>query len=171
MNPGFSRLSVRGYRRLKIVDLPLRRLNVLIGANGVGKTSILDIFALLAASATGRLENTILENTITDLGGMTSLLTADGKTNAIGFQLRTSQEVAPSLSYDVRLERQGFGYAIKGEVLTEYGDPPPQQPTKYIDMYGQGIGYWHEGKPVVPNWDYKYLETALSQAPKNAPGS
>jgi predicted ATPase len=161
MSPGFSRLSVRGYRRLKSVDIRLRRLNVLIGANGVGKSSILDIFALLAASATGR-----LESTITNLGGMTSLLTGDGKTNAIGFQLRTSPEAAPSLSYDVRLVAQAYGYGIKDEVLTDYGDPPPQQPIKYINMYGQGIGYWHEGKSVAPNWDYSCQETALSQAPQ-----
>ena len=44
MIPGFSRLSVSGYRRLKAVDIPLRPLNVLIGANGVGKSSFLDVF-------------------------------------------------------------------------------------------------------------------------------
>jgi predicted ATPase len=161
MTLGFSRLSVRGYRRLRSVDLSLRPFNVLIGANGVGKSSILDILHLLASSASGR-----LESTMTDLGGLTSLLTADGKTNALGFQLRSIQEAATSLSYDVRLEHQGFGYTVKDEVLTEFGDPPPQQPAKYIDTYGEGVAYWNEGKPVPPNWDYKYQETALSQAPR-----
>ena len=61
MISGFSHLSVRGYRRLKAIDVPLRRLNVLIGANGVGKTSILDVFRLLGASADRRLVASVLE--------------------------------------------------------------------------------------------------------------
>jgi predicted ATPase len=57
MSPGFSRLSVHGYRRLKKIDIALRPLNVLIGANGVGKSSFLDVFDLLAASAEGTLQS------------------------------------------------------------------------------------------------------------------
>jgi len=161
MTPGFSRLAVRGYRRLRYVVLPLRRLNVLIGANGVGKSSILDVFDLLAASAAGR-----LESTITDLGGMTSLLTADGKTKDITLQLRMGQEAVPALGYDVRLVAQGYGYIIADEVLKEFGNPPPKNPAEYIDTAGPNIRYWHDGRFVAPNWEYKHQETALSQAPK-----
>jgi predicted ATPase len=39
----FSRLSVKGFRRLHDIDIPLRPLSVMIGANGVGKTSLLDV--------------------------------------------------------------------------------------------------------------------------------
>src|SRR4051812_40970782 len=46
----FDRIHVQGFRRLVDLDLELRPLNVLIGANGSGKTSSLDVFALLAAS-------------------------------------------------------------------------------------------------------------------------
>jgi predicted ATPase len=55
MTAGFSRLSVTGFRRLKVLDIKLTPFNVLIGANGVGKSSFLDIFAVLAASAKGTL--------------------------------------------------------------------------------------------------------------------
>jgi predicted ATPase len=66
----FEQLRIDGFRRLYDVSLDLRNLCVLIGANGVGKTSLLDIFALLAASADGHLSDKVSE-----LGGLPSILT------------------------------------------------------------------------------------------------
>ena len=43
------------------VDLKLNALNVVIGANGSGKTSLLDVFSLLAASASGKLKEKMSE--------------------------------------------------------------------------------------------------------------
>ena len=51
----FERIHIQGFRRLFDVDIKLNPLNVLIGANGSGKTSILDVFSLLANSASGKL--------------------------------------------------------------------------------------------------------------------
>src|SRR3954449_5798086 len=51
-----DRIRIRGFRRLLDVDLALRPLNVVIGVNGCGKTSLLDVFSLLADSASGRLQ-------------------------------------------------------------------------------------------------------------------
>ena len=51
----FLNLTVRGFRRLAKVDLELRPLTVLIGANGVGKSSLLDALSILASSAHGHL--------------------------------------------------------------------------------------------------------------------
>ena len=73
----FEAIHVQGFRRLYNVDLKLEPLNVVIGANGSGKTSLLDVFSLLASSASGR-----LKETMSDLGGidanLTNLLTAKG---------------------------------------------------------------------------------------------
>jgi len=43
-------ISVKGFRRLHNIDLEMRNLTVMIGANGSGKTSFLDVFSILAAS-------------------------------------------------------------------------------------------------------------------------
>ncbi|MBL8510070.1 MAG: AAA family ATPase, partial [Betaproteobacteria bacterium] len=41
-------LTIKGYKSIKAVDnLPLRRLNVLIGANGAGKSNFISLFRLL----------------------------------------------------------------------------------------------------------------------------
>ena len=166
MTPGFSRLSVTGYRRLKALDIALRPVNVLIGANGVGKSSVLDVIDLLAGSADGT-----LQSTITDMGGMASLLTADDRTNAMTFALWMDQEGAAPLDYQVRLSGQTVGYAIAHEFLTQHRDPAAPSPFKYIDAAGPRVRYRHQGAPgfVEPNWDYKPQETALSQVPKIYP--
>ena len=161
MTPGFSRLTIKGFRRLRDVDLHLRPLNVLIGVNGVGKSSILDVFDLLAASASGNLAATMAE-----MGGMNSLLTKDGKTTSVHLQLRSHQEAVPALDYDVRLTRQGYGYVISEEVLEAFGPPASTAPGRYIDSREAIVEYWHDGKIFTPDWDYKRLETALSQTPK-----
>ena len=53
------------------MECELRNLSVLIGANGSGKTSILDVLSLLAASAQGKLGEKVSE-----LSGLTAILTA-----------------------------------------------------------------------------------------------
>src|SRR5689334_10927183 len=68
----FNDLSIRGFRRLGDVRFPLRPLCVMIGANGTGKTSVLDVMSLLANSARGK-----LSASITDLSGLTSVITYD----------------------------------------------------------------------------------------------
>jgi predicted ATPase len=163
MAPGFSRLTVKGYRRLKDVDVALRPLNVLIGANGVGKSSLLDVIGLLAASAEG-----ILQATMTELGGMTSLLTADGKTNSIHMVLQMTQESAASLDYQIKLSSEMNGYVISAEAMTQWRDTGAAEPFKYIDAAGPRVRYRHTGAKsfIEPNWDYKSQETALSQVPK-----
>lgn len=161
MTPGFSRLSVSGYRRLKSVDIPLRPLNVLVGANGVGKSSFLDVFDLLAASAEGT-----LQSSIGDLGGMKSLLTADGKCNGLQFALQMEQQSRMMLDYQLWLSSAAAGYVIEHEVLTPPWSGAGPVPHKYIDAVGPEALYYDRGKYLKPTWDYKTQETALSQVPR-----
>jgi predicted ATPase len=50
-----NHIKIEGFIRLNNIDLPIRPLMVIIDANGVGKTSLLDAYSLLSASATGAL--------------------------------------------------------------------------------------------------------------------
>ncbi|HLJ55077.1 MAG TPA: AAA family ATPase, partial [Chthonomonadaceae bacterium] len=67
-----SNISIGGFRRLEHIDLEVRPLMVMIGANGVGKSSILDAIMLLSGSAAGE-----LSTTLSNLGGIASVLTRD----------------------------------------------------------------------------------------------
>ena len=61
----FQELTIHGFRRLYDVQLNLRPLSVMIGANGTGKTSMLDVLWLMAKSAQGK-----LSESISDLSGI-----------------------------------------------------------------------------------------------------
>src|SRR5258708_1610370 len=82
----FRDLQIQGFRRLLDVKIPLRPLSVMIGANGAGKTSVLEIMALLASSARGN-----LSVSMTDLSGLNSVLTYD---RAEDLHLAISMEVS-----------------------------------------------------------------------------
>jgi predicted ATPase len=167
MVPGFSRLSVRGYRRLKAVDVPLRRLNVLIGANGVGKTSILDVFRLLGASADRRLVASVLE-----AGGLRSILTADGSTSSLEFRIAFQPESEGDINYEFSLTEEGAlqALSIGNERLAQ--DQSLRHPAVLIETTA-GWPYYHTGNGLVTvlsdaaydRSSYDRAETALSQSP------
>jgi predicted ATPase len=90
---GFDHLKVDGFRRLCSVDLELRRLSVLIGANGSGKTSLLDVFSLLAASAQSKLNQKMSE-----LSGLAGVMTS-GRAERVSLELSMKVASHSSTSY------------------------------------------------------------------------
>src|SRR6266446_26734 len=109
----FERLHVRGFRRLYDLDLELRPLCVLIGANGSGKTSLLDVFSLLAASAPGKLAEKVSE-----YQGMSALLTVDW-TQEMAFELAMAVPPHKPLVYHLSVSATAMAYEILEEKLTE----------------------------------------------------
>src|SRR5580658_3406354 len=107
----FGQLSIQGFRRLQDVRLSLRPLSVMIGANGTGKTSILDVLSLLASSAQGRLNSSISE-----LSGLANVLTYD---RAEQFELGITMEVPghEPVQYSLWLRPEGIAYSIRREFL------------------------------------------------------
>jgi predicted ATPase len=133
---------------------------VLIGANGVGKSSLLDAFALLSASASGK-----LNETMSQFGGITSLLTRDREEE---LSLLVDMDVPGQhpLEYEVQLMARGQGYVISREVLSQPRDGFPG-PFKHIDSFDDDIRYYKpEGGLVRPDWEHNPLETSLAQVPK-----
>jgi predicted ATPase len=130
----FSKISIQGYRRLlAIEDLEMRPFTVMMGANGVGKTSLLEVFTLLAASAKGE-----LKNIISNLGRFHSLLTCD-KTDKMSFKLAMKMPEHAPLEYSLSLGTQRISYEITHEALSQ----PPQpddRPFKYSDIHSYNIG-------------------------------
>ena len=157
----FSRLDVRGYRRLRNVQLPLTAFNVLIGANGVGKSSVLEVIDLLAASAEGG-----LDQTVSRAGGISSILTQDGSTTEIELMVERPSLAQPPLAYALHLLARGTGYIISSERLQQSPNIKPAL-SMYVDASGGQIRYLDKQKNFVsPNWEYKTQETALCQVPK-----
>jgi predicted ATPase len=157
----FRNLSIDGFRRLNGVRLDLRPLNVMIGANGTGKTSVLDVLSLLANSAQGK-----LSASITDLSGLTSILTHD-RAKDLTLEISMDAPDDAPLEYLLRLRPQGLAYVIIEETLSQQLRPLPPR-FQHIASSGADITYREpaESKPVRPSWEHNPLETSLSQVPK-----
>jgi predicted ATPase len=139
----------------------MRDLAVMIGANGVGKTSFLDVLSLLARSASGQLLGTIR-------GGLSEILTR-GQANKLTISLAMSVRGYASLDYELELSpTRGASYEISLETLTQRNDPSAPEPFKHIESRGVNVKYFNtiENRLTQPNWDHDPFETSLAQVPK-----
>lgn len=149
----FREITVRGFRRLLDVRLSLQPLSVVIGANGSGKTSLLDALALLAASAEGR-----LTASISDLAGLSNILTYD-RSNLLelGLSLPAADTV---LSYSLSIGPRGLSYGIQNEELSS-------SLGRHIQAQSGDVLYLDpSNNPFRPTWEVNPFETALAQTPK-----
>jgi len=153
-------MEIGGFRRLRHLDIEFRPFMVIVGANGVGKTSFLDVLRLLSASASGN-----LGSTLSQMGGISSILTR-GKCNELRFKLDINVSDQYPLEYELQIVPQGTGYAIAGEALRQNRGKP--QPFKYIDSSFSNIKYFDvdDGRLIHPTWEHNSLETSLAQVPK-----
>ncbi|MDR3538605.1 MAG: AAA family ATPase [Acetobacteraceae bacterium] len=157
----FSSLSVRGYRRLADLHLPLRSLNVLIGANGIGKSSVLDVLHLLGKSANKRLTATVLE-----AGGLKSIFTADGETSELTVAVARPATDTAGFTYELTLGEFGVfqGMEIRRERLTQVV-PGTSEPLELLVKTDNGqVHYGEEGFPSEPERGFDRSESALSQS-------
>jgi len=128
----YLQIQIKGYRVLADVTLDLHPLTVMIGPNGCGKTSLLEIFQLLKEAAQGR-----LAEAISNLGGLTTLLThtSDAPSRLeIVLKVDIDSPRSPEpMSYHFALEPgpQGMGYMSVLERLWQL--EPNVGPHRYID--------------------------------------
>jgi len=154
----FQEITIRGFRRLADVQLELRPLTVLIGANGIGKTSLLDAFSILARSAQGSLNAALSE-----LGGLSALTTYDhAEELALGVSIETEKDTQTH-RYSLLIKPQGPSYIIAQEALRQAHGPIA---FDSIDSHGGDIRYLEHDQVIRPTWDHNPLETSLAQVPK-----
>jgi predicted ATPase len=161
---GFQHLSVDGFRRLCGVECELGDLSVLIGANGSGKTSVLDVFSLLAASAQGNLGEKLGE-----LSGLAGVL-PPGRAKRLSFGVSLEVPAHEPLQYRLSLSPQGIGYAIDSESLTQVR-PPHREPFKHIDSNGRLIRYFNinTGRLEPPQWEQYRRKPLWRKCPRCSP--
>lgn len=132
----------------------------MIGANGTGKTSILDVLSLLASSAQAR-----LSSSLADLGGLANVLTYGGPEE---LALSITMEVPDHqpLQYRLRLKPQGLGYVISEEVLQQ--NRGKTKTFLNIDAHGSSVNYYDpvQRKLLPPSWEHNSMESSLAQVPK-----
>ena len=94
--PMLRRIVLEGFKSFRKLDLELRPLNVLIGANGAGKSNFISFFKLLNEAMRGRLQQHIAES-----GYATSILHAGPK---------TTEKIAAELQFET--ERGHYTYCM-----------------------------------------------------------
>ena len=157
----FGQLAVQGFRRLNDVRLSLRPLSVMIGANGTGKTSVLDVLALLASSAQAR-----LSSSLSDLAGLANILTYE-RAEELGLQITMQVPGHEPLQYSLWLRPQGLAHVIREEQLSQKRKPHPT-PFLHINSFERDVRYYDPDKKKLlpPSWEHNPLETSLAQVPK-----
>jgi predicted ATPase len=157
-----KKIRITGFRRLREVEIEMRPLMVLIGANSVGKTSILDAVSLLSASAAGK-----LNIALNSIGGVADVST-HGQSRKITLEAEMDCPGHKPLQYQLEVEARGQGYGIPLERLSQAREGEHPEPFKHIDSHNQDIKYFDKeaGKIVRPIWEHNPLESSLSQVPK-----
>ncbi|MBX9602514.1 MAG: AAA family ATPase [Bryobacteraceae bacterium] len=160
----FTRLSVTGFRRLSSIEVELRDLAVLIGANGSGKSSILDVLSLLSRSAKGELAKTLQEH-----GGLLNILTA-GSGERLNFDITCSAGNDDELEYllSIAPAMGGAGH----EVSTEWLRGPILgmrviRRNNRVQYPRDGVEHLNDDEIQMAFWKLDLQETALSQVPRN----
>jgi predicted ATPase len=99
MSAPLSSLTIRGFRSIRSLDaFPLDKLNVLVGANGAGKSNFVDFFRMLRAMAEEALQGFTREN-----GG------------ADGFFF-DGPKVTPEMTAHLKFGQNEYRFALKAEV-------------------------------------------------------
>jgi predicted ATPase len=113
MGKPIDRITLKGFKSIKDLDsFPLRSLNVLIGANGAGKSNFIDFFRLLRAMVDNNLAGFVKEH-----GGADSFFFMGPKyTRRISARLEFGQNayefvLAPTSSSELMFEGQQIHYA------------------------------------------------------------
>ena len=135
----------------------MRPMMVMVGANGIGKTSFLDALSLLSASTKGS-----LNQHLNDLGGFFSIQTR-GHAVALTLRAEVNYPDEEPLNYNLELASKLPGYFISQEGLNQKrGDL-----FHYIHSQ-EGVVYHSNssGELIQPELPYSDQESALSQAPR-----
>ncbi|MEW6491613.1 MAG: AAA family ATPase [Cyanobacteriota bacterium] len=126
-----QRIILKGFKSIKTMDLELRPLNILIGANGAGKSNLVSFFKMLNEMMAGRLQQYI------GTSGRAQSLLYFGSKITLQIQARLEFEVENGMdSYDLRL------FHAAGDTLIFAEETLSFLPTGYsspkIDQLGAG---------------------------------
>lgn len=120
-----TELNVAGYRSIRNIRLKLHQLNVLVGANGCGKSNLYQSMYLLAAAANGR-----LSHALADEGGMPSAMWAGPRRKQEQARVSLGATLG-DVEYEIQcgLPASRSGFAISGY---ESGARPTHIPTLFM---------------------------------------
>ena len=163
----FTRMKVSGYKSFVDIELPLRPLAVMIGPNGCGKTSLMELLWLFNQAMQEDLTKATEQQ-----GGMNSMASRlKNAPSRMEFELSYCSEAfrgEEEMTYRVHLNSNLREHPIRLEQLERKLSPQAPTPYLYIDALDKKVRYAEPGETgfVSPSWNYHYDELALAQIPR-----
>ena len=126
--PALENIAIKGFKSIREVDVNLRDINVLIGANGSGKSNFLEVFSLLQTIDAGDIRDRqgleTLNHYVERAGGAERLLHFGSKvTEGVAIRIRFQKLDARfelDLTYtDADTFNDEFGYSAPNHVIQE----------------------------------------------------
>ena len=148
-------VHIQNYKSIRDVTVPLRRLNVLIGSNGVGKSNFISFFELTKAIFQQRLGSYTMDH-----GGIDNLLYKGRK---------ASDQIIDLLDFDnknafefvLRPKLSGSGYiAQTSDFFNNHGDTSKSYDKWHKMVWDTNVD--ESGLISNPKWRAGYLKTHLN---------
>lgn len=152
-------LKAQRYRSLREETIPLKDINVFIGTNASGKSTILDALRFLHE---GVLARDFKEPTFTR-GGIIHLAWKGEEANQVDLAVRF-EEGEHQYDWLVRLTREGYEFSVHEEVSELHANLPPTQ----LLSADRGSGWWWSGKKQKVQLKQSATVCALSAASADA---
>jgi predicted ATPase len=144
-----ERIKISGFKSIREMDLKLNMLNVLVGANGAGKSNFIGVFKLVNQIIEGRLQSFVAKS-----GGADALLHFGQKvTSHLNIWLIFGLDVCvfrltPSAKGTLFLENEGF-YTFKSE--TQLDNLNKAKGVSYTGLEESTLSYF-QYFITLPNW-------------------
>ena len=132
-----SRLQVNRYRSLCDADVAIDSVNLFIGANASGKSTILDALRFLSAAVQER----DFRGPMLSRGGMVHLAWKGAAASSVELTVSVT-EGDSTFEWTVRLERDGYAFSIIERMHQRREGLPPTQLLEAT----QGVGTWWSGE-------------------------
>ena len=148
MANSLDRLTIKGFKSIRALnDFELQNLNIFIGANGAGKSNLLDFFRLLRSVINGNLNEYIRAS-----GGISDLLFNGRKTT-------------PRMTFETRFEDRGYRFQL------EPGPLENAALTNEARYYRGGTsGWWNLGdSPDGRSQLVKEVESGMQESKYSKP--
>lgn len=163
-----KRLTIRGFKSIsELEDFSLEKLNVLIGANGAGKSNFVDFFRMLRALAEEGLQKFINEHG----GGDGFFFLGPKVTQQISARLEFGLNVyefdmTPTASGSIQIAEENVQYTGGGSVQVLSSGAMESALKKRKDdpgsLYGKGPGVPHYVFEAVSDWTvYHFHDTSM----------
>ncbi len=122
-------IQLKNFKSILAADIPLKKLNILIGRNGSGKSNFLKFFELLHEGA-----NKNFNPTINALGGFSELIRYDA-TAPLQWEITFGEvQGMEAIYYAGEISRRGVGYTISVEELSRPPYPTHTNRFKYLSV-------------------------------------